>query len=621
MTHESLHGQKDSLKITVDSSNINFEFLIAKAEEKVQLLHSCDNDSLIHRIYYNTSREACGRDRFRLCDSITQYYLDIVEKKGDTLHYLKIMHFQGVSYNRTGDYHRQIGILFKGYRMCKAFNDSRLLATYINRIAWFNFYIGANSKALSWASQLLPLLESGHYPRSYYHNLMASIYQQSNQLNKALVNFNLAIDAAKNESRSLSKEALYRSNRSGTYRQLDSMGKAMEDIKFSVKVNYEKKEWHQYAGNIGIYAKLLFLNGEFEKALKKAKRSLSFGKRFDSYRSKASAYHLLYLMHKDRGNYELAMKYLDTVSNQYVDPRQYEIFGKMMTQLYDTEVQLNNRELAISEKEKELSLFRLEKAERNWWIMLFGAIAVLLFISLIYDRRNRMQYLKSENEKKRLENEILETEMKALRSQMNPHFLFNSLNSIKSFIIKKDPRTATDYLNKFSRLMRLILNHSKEKMIDLGEELEASKLYMELEKARFSDKFDFQLIVDEGVNQSYKIPPLILQPFLENAVWHAFGDLERRGNLLLHVRDKEQYLEIVIDDDGVGRAHTQSESMKVKTHKGVGVAITRSRVTVLENNGVKGRIDILDKKNGYKPGGTRVVLTIPKITDLVKTVQ
>ncbi|NJL74331.1 MAG: histidine kinase [Saprospiraceae bacterium] len=158
--------------------------------------------------------------------------------------------------------------------------------------------------------------------------------------------------------------------------------------------------------------------------------------------------------------------------------------------------------------------------------------------------------------------------MKALRAQMNPHFLFNVLNSIKLYMVQNDARTAAKYLTKFSRLIRLILNNSKSPMVKLEEELNALLLYIEMENFRFNDKFDFELYVEEEISLGQiEIPPMILQPFVENAIWHGLMHKEdERGVLTINIKlnDAKDKLCFIIEDNGIGREkHSKSERARL----------------------------------------------------------
>jgi len=212
---------------------------------------------------------------------------------------------------------------------------------------------------------------------------------------------------------------------------------------------------------------------------------------------------------------------------------------------------------------------------------------------------------------------IAEIEMTALRAQMNPHFLFNVLNSIKLYMIQNDARTASKYLTKFSRLIRLILNNSKSHMIKLEEELNALKLYIEMENFRFNDKFDYSIKVDKSIKvDEVDIPPMILQPYVENAIWHGLMHKEdARGLLNINIRrnpDKNG-LYFIIEDNGIGR----ELAMQIKTrtaakHKSVGMQITKDRIAIANKLfNTNASVEIIDLKDNSKATGTKVVLHLP----------
>jgi len=211
---------------------------------------------------------------------------------------------------------------------------------------------------------------------------------------------------------------------------------------------------------------------------------------------------------------------------------------------------------------------------------------------------------------------MTEVEMQALRAQMNPHFIFNCLNSINRYIVKSDQVTASYYLTKFAKLIRLILDNSNSKTVILSHELEALKLYIEMEALRFDKKFSYQVTVDENVNpDSVELPPLIIQPYVENAIWHGLLHKEGEGRLKIHVSlVSETILECVIEDNGIGREKAKElKSKSATTRKSLGLKLTESRLSLLNKFAeLNASIDIVDLKTAdSKPAGTKVILKIP----------
>ena len=253
------------------------------------------------------------------------------------------------------------------------------------------------------------------------------------------------------------------------------------------------------------------------------------------------------------------------------------------------------------------------------WFILLSLVALLALIFGIY--RWRINTIRRQEVKKtEVARKIAELELKALRSQMNPHFMFNSLNSIKNYILHSEPKLAAEYLSNFAHLIRMILQNSREKSISLQNELETLILYIELEKLRFDNAFSFECIVDKEVNlESVKIPPMLLQPYVENAIWHGLMHKRSRGHLLLQfARDGDQIL-CIIEDDGVGRTKAEEmKSLSATRYKSMGMGITKDRIEIMNKMDALGiSAEVIDKYDtDGASAGTRVVLRIPATHDI-----
>lgn len=209
----------------------------------------------------------------------------------------------------------------------------------------------------------------------------------------------------------------------------------------------------------------------------------------------------------------------------------------------------------------------------------------------------------------KLETQVLEVEMKALRAQMNPHFLFNSLNSIKSLILRTKEKEASEYLSKFSTLLRSILNNSEKQKIKLSEEIEALELYTDLEALRFASDFNYQIQMDKTIDSSFiRIPPLILQPFVENAIWHGLlPKTSGNSKLNINIIRNGDFLFFEIEDNGVGRKKA-SALPKKENKKSMGIEITKKRIKLLNDENDIEIIDLVD--NNQQALGTKVVIKL-----------
>ncbi len=211
---------------------------------------------------------------------------------------------------------------------------------------------------------------------------------------------------------------------------------------------------------------------------------------------------------------------------------------------------------------------------------------------------------------------MTEVEMQALRAQMNPHFIFNCLNSINRYIVKSDQTTASLYLTKFAKLIRLILDNSNCKNVTLTNELEALKLYIEMEALRFDKKFTYEIKVTPNMgSDTIELPPLIIQPYVENAIWHGLLHKEGNGHLSITVSMAgDSMLECVIEDNGVGREKAKILKSKTATsRKSLGMQLTENRLSLLNKHAeLNASVEIIDLQNGgMEAMGTKVVLKIP----------
>ncbi len=254
---------------------------------------------------------------------------------------------------------------------------------------------------------------------------------------------------------------------------------------------------------------------------------------------------------------------------------------------------------------------------KTWWF----TIGILIFTCAIIVGIFRLrlnQLNKKQKEKAQQDVEISKAELKALRAQMNPHFVFNSLNSIQHYILNSKSEEAAKYLNKFAKLIRLILNNSDKPMVTINEDLEALILYLELEKMRFDNKFTYSIKIHEEVDGDYdEIPPMLVQPYIENAILHGINPKTGTGHITIEICIINQFIKISIIDDGIGREKSKSvlSIQLVNKHRSLGMKITKDRLRILntihQSNLSVNVTDLYDTNKNSK--GTRVDLFIPYI--------
>jgi tetratricopeptide (TPR) repeat protein len=271
-------------------------------------------------------------------------------------------------------------------------------------------------------------------------------------------------------------------------------------------------------------------------------------------------------------------------------------------------------EQQAQERDNEIKNLQIQKTTQRHYYLVAGLLLVVILFGLIsmirYKRKRDREQLVTE-----FKRQLAQAETTALRAQMNPHFIFNCLNSINSFVMDQKHEIASDYLIKFSKLIRLILDNSRSETISLEKELETLTLYVILENARFENKFHCDYTIAEDVNiHSVMIPPMLLQPFVENAIWHGLMQKESEGRIVVEIKkENDEFFKISITDDGIGRQKAAELKSKTATHKSHGLKVTSRRIEMMNKlNSTGARVDVIDLRDEKgEATGTKVELIIP----------
>ena len=261
-----------------------------------------------------------------------------------------------------------------------------------------------------------------------------------------------------------------------------------------------------------------------------------------------------------------------------------------------------------SEYEKKEAILH-EKNEQRHLVTLFSVIGVLLLLGLIFVTYNRLQIKR----RLTLQKEVAEYEQKALHLQMNPHFVFNCLGSISSFIVQNGTDSAIKYLSKFSKLMRLTLEYSKGALIPVDKEIESLQNYLELEQLRFNDIFEFSIRSGATIEDDMALPPLLIQPFVENAILHGVVPKENNGKIAIDFNIIDNQLVCTIADDGIGFSKSRAiKEHSVKAHQSMALEITKKRLEIIEaTTSKKANVSINEIIKNGEVSGTKVTLTLP----------
>ena len=356
---------------------------------------------------------------------------------------------------------------------------------------------------------------------------------------------------------------------------------------------------------------------EYLKNLKSAKRiilldsALKIAKEIGFLKGISDAAYQLSKVYDERNNKDSALFF-------------YRIFFKASDTLFSEN---NKRNVIIKESEWRLKRKEIENAHllelsklQKKDIVIKNGLLITLFIALLLVVGIAFFITKNSDVKKKrteslLKQKITEIQMQVLRAQMNPHFIFNSLNSIENFMMKNEKRLASDYLNKFTRLIRTILDSSLNELIPIEKDMEALQLYIDLQQLRFNNKFIYETTIQtELLKGDYKVPSLIIQPFVENAIEHGIAHSERNDCIIIITAAlKNDHILYTIEDNGIGRLQSSTYNQQNKPHhKSVGLSITTDRIHIFNKSEAATKdvtiTDLYDTEN--KPAGTIISVKI-----------
>ncbi|WP_418512891.1 histidine kinase [Corallibacter sp.] len=352
------------------------------------------------------------------------------------------------------------------------------------------------------------------------------------------------------------------------------------------------------------------MQNDYEKAIPYLKKSIEVAEDKEDLVIQKDATRKLSEVYRDAGDYNKALStakvYERLVDELYIKKEQEIIqaarFSRDLANKQNRIMSLEN-ERQLAESKYQLTAERNKRQKLVIYSLIGGLVLLLVTAYFMF------KYIKQQ----RLANNLLA--LKSLRSQMNPHFIFNALNSVNSFIATNDERTANKYLSDFSTLMRTVLENSEKDFIPLEKEIELLELYTKLEHFRFQDKFDYSIIVNDNVEvEDFQIPPMLLQPYIENAVWHGLRYKTEKGLLQIVVSKKTaSEITITITDNGVGRARSRSlKTDHQKKQKSTAMNNIKKRVNIL-NTMYKDKVDVfVDDLSNAQDTGTKVVVTLRK---------
>jgi len=480
-------------------------------------------------------------------------------------------------------------------------------------------------------------------PMAYYGQSL--VYETIGDLKGIRQSLKLMIDAGFAENDSSSAEmGLYKLGSSflgdsATASRRD-FKKADSLLKKTLEISLKRKDSTSVASSMAQIGWNFYLRNMYDSSLTYYKNSLNYRMLANSlgnlgtiYRDlknpeRAIKYYQMSINEAEKINdwYNLQWVYLD-MSNMYLSLRDsseaytsYVLFKKYSDKWKESEARRGLADAMIRyeadnhNKEVELLSLRL----KNQRFLNYGFSGFIILVVAIGFLLWRGSQLKAKRRISEMNRKISEITQANLRQQMNPHFIFNTLNSIQYYMYQHDKLATNNYLTKFSNLMRKVLENSQHTDVILQDELNALNLYLELESIRFKDKFDYEIRVDEEIDPLlYKVPTMLIQPYVENSICHGIMPREGKGTVKIDIKLNENHLLCTIEDNGIGREAAQDrKANKEKNHNSLGTQITKSRldlVNALYGTSLKTKYTDLKNEQG-EPTGTMVEISIPILT-------
>jgi hypothetical protein len=500
----------------------------------------------------------------------------------------------GVIASEQSNYNKALEYYFIGKRIAEKNNLTKMLIGLNNNIGVIYKSTKQFPKALKilYETQVLQQ-KTNDSNRGITLTNIATIYEQLNQFDNEKKYLDLAQIALKNstDNRAIGEW----NNNMGTYFLKSNDFINAEKYWDDALVNFSKIE--DQFGSFDTY----FYLATLKKVQNKVNEAIQIADK-----AKALAYKINVLDHKTKVEKLLSELY-EKQNNSILallHSKNYQVLNDSLVNRENIEKMTQAEMNFVFEKEKMQHQEALTKANNKQWFWALSLLVSLLLFGLFFIQKKKEQ----QKQKLELENQLLDYKQKALHLQMNPHFLFNCLAAISSYIMQNEKEEAAKYLAMFSKLMRFTLESSKENWITIDKELASLNQYLALEQLRLKNIFDFTITKATSVEEDMLLPPMMIQPLVENAIIHGILPKQAKGKIDIHFEVQNNQLTVTINDDGVGVENSMSQkSNQVELHKSIALNIIKERLEILQKNSNQSTKLECKQTNA----GTTVVLVMP----------
>lgn len=512
----------------------------------------------------------------------------------------------GVDYRRRDMLPKAFDFHFRALKLAEKYNDIRNISIATNSIGNIKLSDGKYNDAIQEFSRALQLERDGKNDLGVAINLgnLGYAYEGLGQLDKAIEYYksSLAVNQAMDNKTGMS---ICYTCLGAAYQKKKNYPLAMEYLQKALQANDKVDDKVHTAESYLSIGRLLNEEGKHDEARKYIQESIDLGLKWGFKSTLMEAYKAMADNYKRAGDYDrsidnsnISLIYKDSI----LDERSTTEFAQMQAMYV---VHQKDNQIKQLQQEQDISQLRIRR-NLALAIALAGFLFMLIVGGFFYIRHRNLQ----------ANRQTLQLELRSLRSQMNPHFIFNSLSSIHRYIWSNNQEEASDYLTKFSKLMRMILDNSQHTFIPLNKELESLRLYLDLEALRCNNIFDYHIHVAESINEEeVLIPPMIIQPYVENSIWHGLVHRKDKGRLDITVNLNGRVLEIIVTDNGIGRKLAMEiKAKKDHLHNSMGMKVTEGRIALIRkiNNTKDANVVVNDlQDNVGLATGTQVKIVLP----------
>ncbi len=538
--------------------------------------------------------------RFGELDSALFYYgvsIELYRSLNDSAGMsLNLSHVASV-YRRKGDLDTELKYLFEAMRLGENQEDKMFQGITLMGIGNVYHLKGEEEEAEDYLMQALDLgtREGDKIMTSNALIRLGFYYYDIEQYAKAMEMFEREMVLATEIKH---KEGVVKCHRGMgmVYMEQDSLALALEQLQQSVLMADELRDPTNACLSLYELGRCYFLLGQLDEARQHLERSLEVGLRLKDPKALSPTANILTTIYKQDGNWEKAVEMLELSHEMDSTVNSQKNQRALYKREYEYEAQKKEQELQLAEEQSKVQALELDQKNNTIVGLVVGLLLVIVIIALLLLRHKaRIKQREAEFAQRQAQ-----LKQQALQAQMNPHFLFNALNSIQMIYVQGDVTRANDYLSDFAHLLRSILDSSGKERIAIAEEVSLLELYLRLEQVRTEGQVDYTITTDATIDASLDhIPPMVIQPFVENAIWHGILPSKQKGVVAITLsKPGVDILQCVVSDNGVGIE--QSKKQK-KGHVSKGIALTKERL------GAAGNVLL----ESLKEGGTRVTINIP----------